>query len=319
MTELITVSFSELDTYRQCPLKHKLAYEDRWVSATPDNSALGKGSMWHEVMEVHYNTVRDHQTKARVGNAVVWDCTKNELRQHCVNVVGMYIAKLEAAERDPEIVDLIKWMYVGYIEMWDVDEQWDIVSVENTVLAPLMEDDGTPSPFQLKVKLDLLVRDERGRHWLIDHKSCGNLPSNVDLDWSEQFKLYVWALRNVGIRVTGAIHNAARTTRNKGDILKPGDEGYKSTMRAQSLTDRFSRTFMDHTDAQLAGVASDALATFKQAYSEHNHRRRYADPERCKWKCSYKEACLFGRRTGRDSDMIDMLQRTGFEQDYTRH
>lgn len=315
---LVTVSYSELDAYRQCALKHDLAYTQRWVKPVDDNTALGKGTMWHRVLETHYNTIKDHQVAQ--GNTFTWDCTAEELENYCKLAVVELLAEMTVVEdRDQETVNLMVWMYEGYVDRWGLDDDWDIIAVENTAIVPLYEADGSESWVRLKVKLDLLVRDSKGRYWIIDHKSCANLPAGQDFDFAEQFPLYAYALRKVGIKVTGAIHNACRTKRNQGDIFSPGDPGYKTTMKAQTLEERFDRTPLNYTAVQLDGIAGDALATFKQAYSDANHKRRSADPERCKWRCNFKEACLFGRRTGKDTDMIDMLTRTGFEQNFTRH
>jgi hypothetical protein len=317
---LITVSWSELDSFRQCPKKHDLGYLQRWQAEAADLSALGKGGAWHRVMEAHYGTIKAHQRLDDFGRGAVWDCTEEELQWTCIDAVAKILADMQSKEdRDPELIQLLQWMYTGYLDQWGLDEDWDILEVESTHIVPLYETDGSESWVQLKVKIDLLVRDARGRIWLIDHKSCGSLPNDKDFDWADQFGLYVYALRHIGKRITGSIHSAARTKMNKGDLIKPGDEGYKNTMKAQTLDDRFARRAMNYTDAQLEGIAGDALADFKLAYSEANHKRRRPNEDTCKWRCGFNEACMFGRRTGSEANTIDMLQRTGFEQNFTRH
>lgn len=318
---LVTVSWSELDAFRQCPKKHDLGYLQRWQKDVEDTTALGRGTLWHRVMEVHYNTIMSHQQPyPGPSQRVQWDCTYEELEQECIDAVGKLLVQLEVdEERDADVIMLLRWMYVGYLEAYGLDEHWDVIAVENTAVVPLYEADGSESWIRLKVKLDLLVRDHKGRYWLLDHKSCGSLPGDKDFDWADQFGLYVYALGKLGVAVSGSIHSAARTKMNKGDILSPGDEGYKSTMKAQKLEERFDRKYMNYTPAQLGGIATDALADFKLAYSEHNHKRRNPNEDWCKWRCAYTEACMFGRRTGSDANLLDMLQRTGFTQNFTRH
>lgn len=318
---LVTVSWSELDSFRQCPMKHRLAYLERWTQDVADNTPLGKGSLWHRVLEVHYNTIKAHQIPdMNDGLGVQWDCIADELKQHCIDEVGKLLAVMETdEERDPNTMIMLHWMYAGHLEMWGLDEQWDIVAVENTAIVPLYEEDGSESWVRLKVKLDLLVRDTKGRMWIVDHKSCGTLPGEKDFDWADQFGLYVYALGKVGVRITGSIHSAARTKMNQGDIIKPGEPGYKSTMKAQELDQRFARRPIGYTPQQLEGIAGDALADMKLAHGEANHKRRNPDEERCKWRCGYSEACMLGRRTGSDGQMVEMLQRTGFVQDFARH
>lgn len=315
---LVTISWSELDTFRQCPKKHDIYYIQRWTAEPKDDSPLGKGSLWHRVMETHFNTIKAHQTTNDSGQTV-WDCSGDELLEFCLDAVGNTIAVMEIEEeRDPAVIQVIKWMYAGYVETYGLDEEWDIIAVENTVIVPLYEADGSESWVRLKVKLDLLVK-WKGRYWIIDHKSCGSLPSDKDFDWADQFGLYVYGLGKVGVRVTGTIHNAAKTKMNQGDLIKPGEPGYKKSMKESTLEQRFGRHYMNYTKEQLEEIAADALADGKLAWSEHNHKRRNPDEERCKWRCGASEACMFGRRTGSDANMIDMLQRTGFVQDFTRH
>ena len=38
----IVVSYSELDTFRQCPMKHALAYKQRWTRPVEEGSPLNK-------------------------------------------------------------------------------------------------------------------------------------------------------------------------------------------------------------------------------------------------------------------------------------
>lgn len=310
----ITVSFSELDTYRQCPMKWKLAYEDRWSRPKEDMSALNKGTCWHIVMEAHYRTIMAHQIEDLHGNGeITWDVTTDELLALCQAEVQKIFVYWVEQDLDEELMRLIAWMYAGYIDRYKLDDQWDIVEVEGTHIVDLV------GGVRLKVKLDLIVRDERGKLWVIDHKSCANLPRESDFDFNDQFGLYVAALEKIGLKIMGAMHSAARTTMNQGDRIAPNSSEWKKSMRSQSLDERFSRTQIGYTTAQLSGILEDARADAVLMYSNHNHRRRHMNDVLCKRRCDFSEACIYGRRTGKDADTIDMLQRTGFEQDFTRH
>src|ERR1039457_4433083 len=54
---IYSVSFSELDTFRQCAHKHDLAYKNRWFSATT-SPALARGTLFHACMENYYKAMR---------------------------------------------------------------------------------------------------------------------------------------------------------------------------------------------------------------------------------------------------------------------
>ena len=61
------VSWSELDALKQCPMKHHLAYEERWTG--PETSkALAIGSLFHKVMEAHYGELMTEAEGKPVGS-----------------------------------------------------------------------------------------------------------------------------------------------------------------------------------------------------------------------------------------------------------
>lgn len=314
------VSWSELSTYRQCPMKWHLSYEQRWQKDVESTSPLGKGVLWHEVMETHYKVIQSKQIVNEAG-FIVWSLSVDEMSAATRQAVDALLIKAQRRGTDLEVIDLMWWMYQGYLEVYGLDQNHDILGVETTHLVPLGEigDPRDPEPVWLKFKIDRTVRDERGRTMVLDEKSHGVLPTESDYQFMDQFMLYQWGLQKLGIRVDGCIHSAAKTTRNQGDIIKPGDDGYKKSMKAQTLEDRFKRTYIPYTQAQLQCAADDALADARLMYSDFNHRRRHTDSLTCKRMCGFKEACLFGRRTGKESDMLSMLEATGWTQNYERH
>jgi hypothetical protein len=294
--EPIVISYSEMGSYRQCPHKHQLEYKERWQSPVR-SPALAKGTLFHKVMEAHY---RGLQMNPRTVPAA----------ERLSASRGLALAQLSAfrlAGTDPEIVDLVEWMYEGYIELYADDPDWEIVEVERQYIVPLLTASGQKSRFSVKLAIDLLVRDwsTKGKLWLVDHKSGQNLPTRMEVDLSDQFGTYVWALKQTGVQVFGCQWNAARTQRNKS---KP-----------QPLDERFSRTPISKTDIELGGVARDMYASARQAYSSRSLGERHADPTTCNWKCQYLDACLLGRKTGSDRKEREFLQDTNFVQNFERH
>ena len=154
----ITISWSEIDAWRQCPLKWRLAYAERWVEPLV-SPALSKGLLWHKVLEIHYLAL---QSTGRLSEAI-------ERVQAYINAV------------DNDWRELIVWMYNGYIHHWqDEDRELQIVQVEPRVELPLMPG------INIKCRVDLLVRDWEGMLWLWDHKSCRNLPTDKETDLDEE-------------------------------------------------------------------------------------------------------------------------------------
>ena len=265
------VSYSELSTYRQCPHKHQLAYIERWdkeEAAVP----LTRGRIFHEMLAAHYEALK-----------------LGELERVGVDVV---LSDVE----DEELADLLSWMYDGYIDHYFFDAQWGILEVEKKEEIWLPTEDGRRSTYRLKMIIDLLVADEQGRIWLVDHKTNADFPNELGLDLDDQFSLYAWGLTQLGYNVHGVIYNCIRTRRNKGPM---------------ALDDRFRRVMMYRTPEQLRNTAIDAWRTTRRMRSAE-WAERTTNSDTCQWRCSYTEACLWGRKGG---DEREFLTSAGFVPD----
>ena len=280
----LVVSWSEIDAWRQCPHKWLLSYYERWTGPTT-SAPLRKGTLWHTVMELHYG-----QPNLRGSTQVVGDY-------------------LKACDESEEIVDLILWMYTSYVVKWfEEDRRWEILHVEHKLTLPLT------SRIWVKCRLDLVIRDELGRIWLIDHKTGRNLPSDRELDLDDQFGLYHWLLRLAGYNVFGIIHNAARTQRNQSPMSLEERFKRSTTVRIPTELDTLGREI--ESTARDIAVARAALA--RGDTSTELVTPRHPDPERCRWRCDYTEPCLLGRKTSHARTQR-MLLDLDFVQDFTRH
>jgi hypothetical protein len=306
MTErqIIVVSFSELLTAKRCSFKHQAAYVERWSKRAAPDSALGKGSAWHSVLEAHYNEIMKCQREGEISRTKILD--------RCKAAVMPIIYDLATEE----IQDLIWWMYEGYVNYYGSDEDWQIIAVEHGAECALPDVGGDSDPlFRLKVKIDLVVKERStGRIRIVDHKSGKDLPHKKTLEIDDQFPLYQWALTRLGKRVFGLTYSAARTLRLQADIKEPG---------TTPLDERYARVSMHRTDKEMEGIAHEAADTALTRYLEQARvkaaRRdppRTTDPLRCQWDCDFRDACLAGRK---GMDWRDMLHHTGYEQQFERH
>lgn len=300
MSDAITASYSEIDTFRQCPKKHEISYKQRWTRPTR-SPALIRGTRWHEVLETHYGMIKDAQAAG---------VPEDEILDRCRAAVRQLIRDqaVEAILHDTEALDeTVQWMYDGYIEAYGIDPQWKILAVEYKDEHWLPDESWQPSRFKLKVRVDLIVKDlELGGIWLVDHKSAKNLPKRKDFDLDDQFGLYEWAMRQSGRKILGTIHSAARTHRNKDQDKHP-----------QPLDERFARTRMNRTDTELDQIAIEAYRTLETAYSYGaGLAPRSPNPDTCSWRCDYTEPCLMARK-GMETAVA--LRDFGFHQDFTRH
>lgn len=296
---IITVSYSELDAFRQCPLKHTLGYKQRWTKEAAADGALAKGTLWHRVMDVHYRTIQA-MSDGLSGQQV--EKSADEILEHAREQTRPLLQHNQSGASS-EVQDLIAWMYDGYVAYHGVDPQWKIMATEHSITVPLFTDRGTKSRFRLKAKIDLIVRHrDTGLLWVIDHKSGRDLPKSQELDLDDQFGLYTAMLRRVGRPVQGSIHNAART--------------YK-TIKEQALPERFSRTYMNRTDVELTNIELDAWRTARMAYSALNETPFSSpDPRQCGWKCDFRDSHLLARKgVPIEQSLLDY----GFRIDRTRH
>lgn len=308
MSELQVISYSELDTARQCAYKHLLSYKERWTS--PETSAaLRKGTLWHSIMEVHYVSLKATQplTKKEITDGVAKRplMSSADRLAHAVKAVEKYMN--DNRKVYDEDLELMVWMYVGYIEHYGCDPDWQVVAVEYTPEVPLPNPDGGASRFVMKAKMDLVVRDLNfNRLLIIDHKSGKNLPKDKELDLDDQFGIYWWMMNQLGHKPFMVIHNAARAHKNKNQekFFQPLDE-------------RFLRTPMGRLPAELERVAAEAYYHAEMYYQlDPEKTPRSPDPERCNWRCSFTEPCLIARKGTPRKTAMEMF---GFEQNFTRH
>lgn len=301
MAEPIIVSYSELDTFRQCPLKHAILYGQRWTKPAKPDSALAKGSLFHLVMETHYRVIKDVQDKN--GGKIPATKVKTTLTRARQAVAPLLRNTQTGEQTDVQV--LIEWMYQGYVEKYGIDEDWRILGVEHQIITPLPDERGRASRYHLKAKMDLVVQVRSLMvNVVVDHKSGANLPSQMDLEIDDQFGLYTWAMRQVKRKVAMSLHSASRTQRNKSFM---------------PLDTRFSRTYLNRSEAELNNLALDA---YRVAYAAHppksQQRPPYSspDPRQCGWKCDLKEPHLLMRQ-GRP--MQQVLVEYGYKIDRTRH
>lgn len=305
MPEPIIVSYSELDTYRQCPLKHHILYGQRWTKPAKEGSALHKGSLYHTIMEEHYRTIKEYQDAHKGRNPKEGSQAEADLLDLCKRRVWPHLWNDVAGRFHDDVAELIAWMYEGHIKNYGTMPEWRIMAVEHQIVTPLRDERGRRTRYHLKAKLDLIVKIRTtGGLWVVDHKSGGNLPTQMELDIDDQFGLYTWAMREVGKPVLGSLHAANRTQRNKSPM---------------TMDQRMSLTYLNRDETELTNIALDAYRVAWNAHPPKNAGPKgYSspDPRQCGWKCDLKEPHLLMRRGRKPAEV---LTEYGFRIDRTRH
>jgi hypothetical protein len=277
------VSYSEIDTYRQCALKHQLSYMERWRKTGEEAEPLVRGTLFHSVMEKHYGWLKGVQDGIYEDDAV---------EDLFLAVAPLLYEEGTGAQSDRQA--LVEWIYRGYVDLYQTDPDWDIIGIEVPVEFPMYNRHGEESRIVLKGTTDLLVRDRSagGGLWIVDHKTCRNLPKQKDFDMEDQTGIYTFLMKQNGMDIRGAIYNHCRTEKLK--------------TREMDHTERFKRTLTVRSDQELFRLVAEAEEQISEAYGRELHvgtpdvrdAPRTPDGERCGWKCGYTEACLAGRKLG---------------------
>lgn len=302
--EQIVVSYSELDTFRQCPLKHHLLYGMRWTKPVKPGSALDKGSLYHACMEDTFRLVKAYQDEHNHKNPREGSAERKMLMKSIWAKVMHRLVDEQTGEQT-EVQALIEWMLQGFFDHWGILDDWRIMAVEHQLLVPLRDPNGRRSRYILKAKLDLIIRDRASGHlWVVDHKSGKDLPRAMDLEIDDQFGLYTWGMREVKRPVAGSIHLANRTQRNQSFM---------------PLDTRMSKTYLNRDEVELSNIALDAYYVARAAHppkSQEPLRYSSPDPRQCGWKCDVKEPHLLMRRGRKPAEV---MREYGFTINRERH
>lgn len=305
--EPIEVSFSEVDTARQCPHKHELGYLERWRHNTEGAKvgARDKGTLFHALMEAWYGYIATRQPQ--LGASYPPPLAADIEAEGVKHVRAVFDEQYDKTSYDAErtMHDMVWWCFERYTTTYGVDPQWFVLGVEHSFKMPLNE------RFTMKGKIDLIVRDRAtGQLLVIDHKSGAQLPRDKDMDFDVQLRMYLLALRQNGFEDVAAyaLYNSVRLWQ---PVRKP----------EEFTTDKqFLRTPTRALPSELETMRDDFLADIELAYSPvpARGRQRHYDQTTCGWRCDFTEACLVGAKYGRVKER-QYLEDLGFTQNWERH
>lgn len=285
------VSNSELAAFAECPLKWHLSNVERLRPEKVDEEnqeRLSRGTAWHIVMEIHARGLEAGKTLEQIRKRVIkWLTTELPLIWHNVQA---------------EEFDRLVWMYDGYVEVYGLDERWEMVSHEMTFEYPM------PIPGNKNLiatgRVDNLRRDRKtGLLYVVDYKSKGgkNLENEAivnEMLLEDQFIWYMGILRKLGYEIHGVIRDVARTDRLK---------------RPMSLGERFTRMetvykqeTLDHIWEEKREVAMRLNATHQGKVGIYS----VPDTMRCSWKCDFYKPHLESRHSGQS--VVDVALGYGF-------
>lgn len=267
-----SISYSELQTFRQCPLKWHAQYVLR-LSPPTEKPALRFGTAWHSLLEGHYQVLKEWQDRpSRPGHdTLVKMCREGARAQLATNCA-------RDGDLDGEQMDTLRWMYEGYLQTYDLDPDWTILAVEAGGRVPLIAKGA--ERVDLKYRADLIVQDRRhGNIWIVDFKTAkGKDASGAyhqrDMELDDQFGLYQGAISMLlpvkqRLDVFGCVYARSRTDRLKRDMTLEERHGRHPTFRS---------------DIEIEAVLQDARRTWQAMRAarrdyERTGREPYSAPE----------------------------------------
>lgn len=303
MTELLTNS--RLRTYRECPRKHRLMYEELWRPVREDDT-LAYGTLGHLGLEAWWKAEADPLAAA--------------------------LAAVEGRARDPYQQASIEEVLRGYDARWGADrERYDVLHVEREFLAPLVNPDtwAESRTWVLGGKVDAIVRErETGRVLVVEHKftsediSDGSKPYWAKLAMDGQVSHYYIGAEALGAQVEGCVYDVvskpgqrplratpieSRQYTKDGRLYSKQRENdetpdeYRARVRAAIEADLqgfFQRKDVPRLESDLRDYLGDAWAYATQIREARNAGRAPRNPEACHRysTCPFWDVCANGAK-----------------------
>lgn len=262
---------SQISDYRTCPRLYYFRHVECLAPKT-DSPKLFLGSAVHFGIAAYYN------------------------KQDPFEAYNQYTN--EYNNGDSELIkqiDLGQKLLKAYIDFAQVRDNIEPVAIEQDFVVNVFQPCGDTYRRLIDVKhvgrFDGIVRDDYGKLWLMEHKTCSSFPSDVELRLNEQAGFYLLAARQLfDDPIVGVVYNLIR----KVDPEK-------------AKTPVIERRRVTRTETELASLIGRLYRVYKRIISDKNF-----DPNpgmHCNWRCAYQQLCL-GMEDGID---IDPLKEELFE------
>lgn len=268
-------------SYKMCPRKYYYEHIMKIVPAKPPKSLVA-GRCMHKLLESYY-----------LGN----ENPLEEFDRYAAKEIAL-LPKGYVLDDIYEEIDLVRKVGEAYIEWAKEGDKFKVkkvngeTCVEKEFKVPIFPA-GVRDLNRVKRgkgvlagRFDLIVEDEYGHTWLVDHKTASQFPDESLLKLDVQMNYYFWAATLIfGTEFKGIIYNVLRKT----DPNKAKKELFK---RYKILVGRQT----------LYNIQNDLYWTYRTIARDKHFLRSTGN---CKW-CSYREICT----TELDGRKIDSLMGT---------
>src|SRR5699024_8181263 len=104
------------------PTKTPVGVQRTLEEAPAPGSPLRRGSLWHDVLEVHYLRLMKLWEDKRIN--VNTNPHDDELIREVVTEARARLFNQDSGEYVSEDAELIDWMYEGYVELYGLEPEW---------------------------------------------------------------------------------------------------------------------------------------------------------------------------------------------------
>jgi PD-(D/E)XK nuclease superfamily len=200
------LTYSALNTFRNCPRKYKLRYLD-CLRPREKAEALSFGGIIHGAIELWYRS----------------DPATNRLEKLLEYVDQQFPTRFGDSSRTATW-HLARAMVTGYARRYP-SENFRVVEVEKSFTSEIRNPDTgrLSQTFVMAGKADAIVERPEGMY-LLEHKTASSIDANyLDKLWTDtQIALYSYYLRQLGYPIVGVIYNVllkSRLQQKQGESL----------------------------------------------------------------------------------------------------
>lgn len=289
---------TQVSDFLRCPKRYDYAWV-QGLEAKQRNEKLTIGSAIHKFLELWY---ADHRAL------------------DAMDAMREYIIADSTALDETQVQDMLMLctgIATNYVQHYGIEPNWTVIATEKSFseyLGDCISYTGT---------IDMLVQDEDGKYWIVDHKTTTNLDiydKNSDMD--RQISRYWWAIeRNLDIDIEGFIYNIIlKELPVEPKILKSGqlskDKSQKTTAKLyraaieyHGLNEEDYADFLQYLEEQpkeffrrikvercisemRAAIDEMKLVIYDIQAKEYSGRWYRNITKDCHWDCPFKTLCV---------------------------
>jgi RecB family exonuclease len=250
------LTFSALNTFRNCPRKYKHRYID-CLRPREKSEAMSFGSVIHGAIELWYRSVADDNR--------LWSV---------LDYIDQQFPMRVGDENQKATWHLARAMFTGYAARYE-SEDFEIVEVEKSFTGEIRNPDtNRPSQtFVMAGKADAIVKRPAGMY-LLEHKTAASIDANyLDKLWTDtQIALYSFYLRQLGYPIVGVIYNVLLKSRlkQKTGESEPEYEARRMELAAKNKTGRSTaKRQMPESDEEFQARLAEWYARPDAFHREH--------------------------------------------------